>query len=561
MDTVNTIDSATKRKLASVPRLPGVYIFRSARGKVIYVGKAVDLRARLSQYLHGQDERPQIPFMLREMASFDFTVASNEVEALLLENNLIKKFHPPYNIALRDDKSYAFIKVDYATQVPQIYVSRSNAEPRARYFGPYSSSLKVRDTLRLVRRIFPYCANAKVTGRPCFYYHLHRCPGVCIGKISPEEYAGYIKKIKLFLAGNIAEVERELKAQMRGASRRRQFERAASLRDQLSAIAVVRERQRAIFASRANWDFISLFQTADKTSVNVFAVRDGKLNDRKNFILENTAGQGVPDVVAAFMQTYYADSREDQPREVFVPAVPTDAAILKKLFEKPVAFTVPTRGKKAELLSLGKTNAREHFEQWSVERASEATRSTFALDELQKVLHLPHAPRRIECFDISNISGTNSVASMVVVEDGKPKKSAYRKFKIKIDGAPDDFAMMSEALARRFAHAAGYSGRCLTCSWLTAARASSALRSKFWRTRTCKFPSLDLPSAKRKFLCLAEARQSPCQSQATRSSSCSACATKLTVLPSRSTARSGRGARTWAHWMALRELDQPRSAR
>ncbi len=448
------LDPSIKRKLDSLPRQPGVYMFREAKGRVIYVGKANDLRSRVGQYFTGADERPQIPFMMAKQTGFEFIVASNEVESLLLENNLIKKHHPPFNIALRDDKSYAFIKIDHATQIPQIYVTRNNAEPNARYFGPYSSSFKVRETLHLVRKIFPYCANSKVTDRPCFYYHLHRCPGVCFGKISLEEYGAYIKEIELFLAGNIGKVQALLKTQMREASTRHQFERAAGLRDQLNAITVVRERQRAIFASRANWDFVSLFPTIDKTAVNVFAIRDGHLNDRKNFIMENTAKQAEADVLGAFMQTYYAAAQEDQPREVYVPVQPTDAAILKKLFARSVSFTVPTRGKKKELLALGRENGREYFEQWSMEQASEVSKASISLDELQKVLHLPQPPHRIECFDISNIQGTNSVASMVVVEAGKPKKSEYRKFKIKIDGSPDDFAMMREALTRRFARSA-----------------------------------------------------------------------------------------------------------
>ena len=358
------IDQATKRRLANVPRSPGVYTFSNAKGKIIYVGKAIDLRSRLSQYFHGQDERPQIPFMMEEMASFDFTIVSNEVESLLLENNLIKKYRPKYNIRLRDDKSYAFIKVDYSTEIPQIYVSRNNTDRQARYFGPYSSSAKVRDTLHLVRKIFPYCANQKVSDRPCFYYHLHRCPGVCIGKVSLEEYRQSIKKIEMFLAGDIARVERELKSQMAAASRQKRFERAAVLRDQMNAITVVEERQKAIFPPRANWDFISLFQTLDLASVNVFAVRSGKLNDRKNFIMEGTEGHQPAEIVTAFIQTYYADA-SDQPREIYVPTIPIDTKILAALFIHPVAFAVPTRGKKRELIDLGVKNARDHFERWS----------------------------------------------------------------------------------------------------------------------------------------------------------------------------------------------------
>lgn len=442
-----------KSKLKDVPKKPGVYLFKDESGSVLYVGKARDLRSRLSQYFSREgDGRPQIPFLMQDARDFEYILTDNEVECLFLENNLIKKYKPRYNIMLRDDKNYAFIKIDYEPQIPQIRVIRNPDGKNAKYFGPYSSALKVRETLHILRKIFPYCANEKIGSRPCFYYYLHRCPGVCVGKISIEEYRhDTIKKIIQFLAGNILEIRREIKLQMQAAARAKQFERAASLRDQLRSIEVIEERQKAVFAQKVNWDFISSFQTADKTALNVFLIRSGKMIDRKNFILENTANKPEAEIISAFLQKYYLEN-SDLPKEIFVPALPGgDPAFLKSLFSgKKIKIEQPTRGKKAQMLKLGVQNAKEYFESWATGEASELSRTTLALDELQKVLQLPKIPFRIECFDISNIQGTNSVASMVVFENAKPKKSDYRKFKIKIDGEPNDFAMMREALSRRF---------------------------------------------------------------------------------------------------------------
>ncbi len=439
-----------KQKLKNVPHKPGVYIFRNTALDVLYVGKARDLKNRLSQYFHKEyDGRYQIPFLMKEVANFEHIITDNEVESLLLENNLIKKYKPRYNIKLRDDKNYVFIKIDYDEQIPQIYTTRNADTRNARYFGPYSSSLKVRETLHLVRKIFPYCANKKIGTRPCFYYFLHRCPGVCIGKTSLEEYKKTIHKIALFLSGHIREIKKEIKTQMLQAAKQKQFERAAELRNQLKSLEVLEERQKTMFAAKVNWDFISYFVTADKTTINVFKIRNGKLIDRSNFILEDTQNKNGCEIINAFMEKYYLVN-SDLPKEIYVQDLPTDLNLLQKFLGQKIKIFKPTKGKKAELIDLGIQNAKEYFENRAAEQVSELSRTTLALDELAKVLKLPAAPYRIECFDISNIQGTNSVASMVVFEGGKPKKSEYRKFKIKIDGTPNDFAMMKEVLLRRF---------------------------------------------------------------------------------------------------------------
>ncbi|GAC1573756.1 MAG: excinuclease ABC subunit UvrC [Candidatus Doudnabacteria bacterium] len=444
-----------KEKLKNVSHKPGVYLFKGINGEILYVGKAKNLKNRVSQYFHKEhDGRLQIPFLMQDVTDFETIITDNDVECLLLENNLIKKHKPRYNIKLRDDKNYAFIKIDYDCEIPQIYTIRNPDSKNARYFGPYSSALKVRETLNIVRKVFPYCANKKVSNRPCFYYYLHRCPGICVGKISLEEYDKTIQRIALFLAGNIAEIKKDIRKQMQQAAQKKLFERAGDLRDQMRSLEVVEERQKAIFAEKVNWDFISYLQTADKSTVNVFVIRNGKLIDRKNFILEETQNKSGCDIIDAFMEKYYLET-SDLPKEIFVQELPTDLDMMERVLsgkapKTRIKISKPNKGRKAELITLGIENAKEYFEVWSRDQVTELSRTTLALEELQKVLSLKETPFRIECFDISNIQGTNSVASMVVFENGKPNKSQYRKFKIKIDGEPNDFAMMKEALTRRF---------------------------------------------------------------------------------------------------------------
>lgn len=451
-------------QLKNLPHKPGVYIFKSASGEVLYIGKARDLKNRVSQYFQKDfDGRHQIPFLMNEAKTLEHIITDNEIESLFLENTLIKKYKPKYNIKLRDDKNYVFIKIDFDTEIPQIYTVRNPDSSNAKYFGPYSSAQKVRETLQIARKIFPYCANKKVGLRPCFYYYLHKCPGVCIGKISLEEYAQTIKRIILFLSGNIGPIKKELYVQMRQSAKNKRFEKAAHLRDQIKSLEVIEEKQKAIFAKKVDWDFISYFQTADKSCVNVFAIRKGKLIDRKNFILEETQNKAPREIISAFIENYYLEDSEDLPKEIYVQenlagkdrleenTEQENAEALKTLFsQRKIKIIKPAKGKKFQLIRLGQKNAQEYFENWAMQQASEISRTTLALDELGNILKLQKTPVRIECFDISNIQGTNAVASMVVFENGKPKKSDYRKFKMKVDGTPNDFAMMREALNRRF---------------------------------------------------------------------------------------------------------------
>ena len=469
-----------KSKLPDVPRKPGVYKFLDKDGTVLYVGKAKNLRSRVGQYFSNHDNRPQLPYLMAEAVDFDYIVVGTELESLFLENTLIKEYMPPYNIMLRDDKNYAFIKIDYSTTIPQITYARKveNTPPLSKgrmgeaktspdpslkrrgskFFGPYSSAKKIRQTLDLTRKIFPYCASSQVSKRPCFYYFLHRCPGVCIGEVSLEEYQEQLDRISLFLSGQTASIKKGLKLQMKKAAKTKKFELAARLRDQFKAIQILDEKQIMMFAKKVSWDFVSVFTDNLSASVNLFKVREGKLKDKENFIFDNILGYPqevrIKSVINSFLETYYGQTT-DLPKEIYLEEQPEELSIVKELLKiknkSLIKFSVPSRGNKLKLISMGKTNAEQYLRKWQTSQATNLDLVQEILGELKVLLKLPAVPRRIEGYDISNIQGTNPVGSMVVINDGLPAKSEYRKFKIMVKNTPDDFAMMREMLERRLA--------------------------------------------------------------------------------------------------------------
>lgn len=454
--------SQLREKLQDVPQKPGVYKFLKADGTVLYVGKAKNLRSRLSQYFGKSDNRPQLPFLMAEATDFDYIVVSNELESLFLENTLIKEYLPQYNIMLRDDKNYAFIKIDHSTDIPQLTYVRK-VEPiktgsNDRYFGPYSSTKKIGQTLDLVRRVFHFCANKEVGKRPCFYYFLHRCPGVCIGLMSAEEYEQHLSKIALFLAGQTAPIKKQLQTDMKLAAKRKQFERAARLRDEFLGIQVLEEKQLTVLAKKVSWDLITVYTDNLSAGVNLFKVREGKLKDKENFVYHNMLAipedQRAAVVLQTFSEMYYAQTT-DLPTEIFTQVELPNKALLTQLLKtrnkKSVKISTPTRGQKLKLIHMGQTNAKEFLLKWQRTQASNADFNQEVLAELKTLLKLPNLPRRIEGYDISNIQGTNPVGSMVVIKDGQAAKSEYRKFKITRKQTPDDFAMMREMLERRLA--------------------------------------------------------------------------------------------------------------
>lgn len=457
-----------KDKVNGIPHKPGVYKYIGKDGEVLYVGKAKDLRSRVAQYFGTGDNRAQLPFLLAEAVDIEYTVVNSELESLFLENTLIKEYLPPYNIKLRDDKNYAFIKIDYSTEIPQITYARKIMEdkkpdsPNTKYFGPYSSTAKIRQTLDFVRRVFPYCANKEIGKRPCFYYYLHRCPGICTGVITLKEYEQQLGRISLFLSGQTSEIKKQLVKEMKSAAKFKAFESAARLRDQLQAIEVLDERQSMLFSQKVSWDFVSIYIDSLSACANVFKVREGKLIDKESFVYDNILYIPEEDRQQTIMQTFtemYYSTATSLPDEIYLQHPLQNEALVKALLvartnaqrtsKKKIKLSIPTRGQKLNLVKLGQTNAEEYLRKWQRSQASNIQATQETLEKLKEILKLPSLPRRIEGYDISNTQGTNPVGSMVVAKDGQAAKSEYRKFKIASKQTPDDFFMMREMLTRR----------------------------------------------------------------------------------------------------------------
>lgn len=462
------------KKLKDLPQKPGVYVFKDKSGAVLYVGKAVKLKNRVSSYFKpdGGDNRGiRIQLMIGQISDLDYTVTDNETESLILENNFIKQLKPKYNVMLRDDKNYLFIKINTQDEIPTISYVRKPDDQHAKYFGPYTSGLAIKDTLRLVRKIFPYCANVKVSDKSCFFYHIGKCPGVCFGKITLEEYRGhYIKKIIQFLEGRQTQVLKDLQQQMKIQANHGRFEKAAKLRDQIFALNRVMERQKLVYPEPIDQDVFAVYHDG-AASINLFLIRGGKLIQKENFILDNAKQSTTAEILESFLPRYYLDA-SSRPREILLPAeineeelfIPLRGAVAPKQSEpeldrhvglRPprdgkIKITVPTRGTKLDLIKLGELNAKQYLESTSDKHLLEEARLMSSLKELQRVLNLPTLPARIEAYDISNIQGTNPVGSMIVFDFARAKKDQYRKFKINKKQTPDDFAMMREMLERRF---------------------------------------------------------------------------------------------------------------
>lgn len=451
-------------KVPNPPVNPGVYLFKDAAGQIIYVGKAKSLKNRVRSYFGAiPADQSKTRQLVTNIADAEYIITDNELEALILESILIKKHKPRYNIRLRDDKNYQFIKIDYSLEIPQVYSVRKKEEnlqrlSRAKYFGPYTSGLAVRTTISFIKKIFPYCQAKEVGTRPCFNYQLHRCPGVCIGEVSPEQYKETFKQIEVFLHGHTSAIEKELKQSMKHAAKRRYFEKAAALRDQLHTLDSLKEEQKIVSIRPHNQDYIALWRHKDKAVVNLFVVRGGRLVSRENMVMENLADSADGKVLAAFMESYYMDAT-NLPNEIFLEADIEDKGLYEKLLSarakelelkrQRVKIKVPKFGMARELIKLSKENAKNFLEQqWAKFEKEEVTISE-GLKTLQKILNLPDIPKRIECYDISNISGKSAVGSMVVMCDGKPAKQHYRKFKIRGPQESNDFKMMQEVLARR----------------------------------------------------------------------------------------------------------------
>ena len=445
-------------RLKATPAKPGVYLMRDKSGEVLYVGKAAGLRHRVSSYFAPSANLPRkISNMVARVADYEYIVTESESEALILECNLIKEHQPPYNARLKDDKSYPFIKIDVSEDFPQVYITRRVNKDGSRYFGPFASAGSVRRTLSLLKKLFPYRSCTKtITGtdaRPCLDFHIHRCVGPCIGAVDKREYAEVIDQVVLFLEGKTNKVVGSIKKRMFEAADSLEFEKAAVLRDQLTAIEKVNEGQKVLHLTSENADVIATAPGPREAWVEVFFIRQGKLIGRDNFLMAGTQGDEPDKILTAFVKQFYDATPYVPPRILVQHHLEEPDGIVKWLREKrqgSVRVHVPQRGEKRRLIEMVAENAAQGLEQLRVKQLSDTAAMDAAMSELQEALSLPYPPKRIECYDISNIQGTNSVGSMVVFEDAKPKKAHYRRFKIKSVEGVDDYSMMREMLTRRF---------------------------------------------------------------------------------------------------------------
>ena len=450
-------------QIEALPARPGVYLMRDAGGEVIYVGKAARLRDRVRSYFGSpRSLEPKTRALRGEIADFEYIVCANAGEALILEATLIKRHQPFFNIRLKDDKRYPYLRIDVQNPWPRVAITRRIGKDGARYFGPYASAGSVRSTLDLLKKLFPYRSCTKeITGRdprPCLDYYIKRCIAPCTAYCTEEEYAEVIDQIILFLEGKSGDVLDRLRGRMEAAAGALDYERAAMLRDQMRAIERTVERQMLSTTKREELDVYGLAREGDRACVQVFFVRGTQMTGRDHFVLEGVTGESDEAALGSLLQQYY-ESAQSIPRLVAVPAAPEGREALEAMLSEKrgarVEIRVARRGEKRRLVEMAQENAAEALTTLKARWLSDRTKTATALDELREELSLPDVPRRIECYDNSNIQGASPVAGMVVFLDGRPAPRQYRKFRIKTVEGADDFATMREVLRRRFKRAAG----------------------------------------------------------------------------------------------------------
>ena len=445
-------------QVQALPERPGVYLFRNARGRVIYVGKASILRARVRSYFGAPRAlMGKTRILVGKIADIAYVTTATEQEALHLEATLVKQHQPLFNVRLKDDKHYPYLKVDVTERWPRVYITRRVQKDGARYFGPYASAKSVRTTLDLVKKLFPWRSCTKeITGtdaRPCLEYYIHRCIAPCTSFCTPEEYGEVIKQVLLFLDGRADLVLRDLRRQMREASESLAYERAAVVRDQITAVERVTEAQVTATTESAEIDVFGMARDGDEAVVQMLFVRGTKMTGTDDFLLQGARDEDPSSVLGSFLEQYYATAAAVPP-QVLLPHEIADAELLRAWLSAKrggaVELRVPVRGEKRRLVEMAQTNAAESLRMRRVKWMADQGKTSAALDELAEALNLPAAPQRIECYDISNTQGTNSVASLVVFQDGQPQPREYRRFAIKTVDGSDDFASMAEVLERRF---------------------------------------------------------------------------------------------------------------
>ena len=445
--------------LKTLPDKPGCYIMKNDRGQIIYVGKAINLKNRVRSYFHSNhDEDYKTYQLVQHIADIEWIVVGSELEALILEMNLIKKHRPRYNIRLKDDKRYPYIKVHLNDPFPKVTVTRQMVKDGSRYFGPYTSVWAVHQTLDVLRRIFPYLTCDRViTGqdeRPCLYYDIKLCTGPCIGAIQQAGYYRMILDLCDFLDGRTGPIVARMRREMELAAEEMRFEKAAALRDQINAIERVVEKQKVISNDQVNSDVIAMARDDGEACVQVFFIRSGKLIGREYYILEGTQDEPDTEVIEEFIKQFYSEAAS-VPNQVLLPQEVEEANIIQQWLRASrggpkVELIVPHEGTPQELVQMATENAVETLRSLKTQWENDTNKQSEALDEIQKALKLAEPPNRIECYDISNTQGTYSVGSMVVFEQGVPRKSLYRRFNIQTVEGPDDFASMEEVLTRRF---------------------------------------------------------------------------------------------------------------
>jgi len=448
--------SLVTEQLQRLPSSPGVYLFRDATGTILYVGKASSLRNRVRSYFGG-GLSPKLERMVAHIADIDFFVTSSEQEALILELNLIKRHHPRYNVRLKDDKTFPYIKIDTSNEFPTVYFTRRTADDGGRYFGPYASARSVRQTLKVIKEIFPFRSCTKpITGadsRACLAYDIGDCPAPCTGAMSRQEYANVIKQVIMFLEGKQEKIVRQLETRMNQAAENLEYEKAALYRDRIQAIRQVIEGQQIAAKVRGEQDVIAFAQAHDQACVQVFFVRNNKLIGRQSFILQGTQHEDSKQIMTSFIQQFYNSSTYIPPRLLLQHPV-EDMDVIKGWLENRrggrVDIQVPRRGSKRQLVDIVAENARQGLEQLKIKQFSSTKVLDEALIEVKNALDLPRLPRRMEAYDISDIQGRMAVGSMVVFEDGKPQPAHYRRFRIKTVAGANDYAMLQEVLQRRF---------------------------------------------------------------------------------------------------------------
>lgn len=447
---------------AALPAGPGVYLMKGGRGEVLYVGKAKSLKDRVRTYFRGGrggrggDGRSQIAYLLRRVRKLDFVVTRTEKEAIILENTLIKKHKPRYNIVFRDDKTYAHVKLSVKDEWPRLYVVRRPRKDGSKFYGPYASAHSLRQTLETLQEVFPLrtCSDHELASRrrPCLEYEIGRCLAPCVGKIGAPEYAGLVRQVDLYLSGRREQLLKQMEQEMRAASEARNYEHAAEIRDRVAAIRRTLERQQVWKMDDVDRDAFALVEVGEEVWVQGVFVRGGSVVESRGFAIQRR-GFDLPEVVSQFLPQFYADENHVVPEEVLLPVLGEGMEALEEwLGEKrggKVKISVPRRGDRRELLEMAENNAREA----AARRYEAAERQERVLKELQEKLFLRRLPRRIECFDISHLQGDAAAASMVVFVNGEPDKSLYKKFELRGVPAGDDYAALSQVLTRRFLRA------------------------------------------------------------------------------------------------------------